>query len=54
MEEAATFYIFCQHFFNLSHETVPLNTPKSLLSFAAGTVAELVSSWVRVSKIFVK
>jgi hypothetical protein len=53
MEDAATFK-FLSTFFNLSHETVPLNAPESLLSFAAGAVAELVSNWVRVSKIFVK
>jgi hypothetical protein len=31
-----------------------LKRSESLLSFAAGAVAELVSSWVRVSKVFVK
>jgi hypothetical protein len=53
MEDAASFK-YVKKNFNLSHETVRFNASKSLLSFAAGAVAELVSSWVRVSKIFVK
>jgi hypothetical protein len=52
MEDAANLK-FVQIFY-LSHETVPLKGPESLLSLAAGAVEELVSSWVRVSKIFVK